>query len=115
MDKSTIIKSHQPRRNLAEFPIFIASAVLVALGGAIVLMAVLGFADRIVFFLQMAFFLSASTALWCVFTQHWLTEYAVWTMYLSAIALAILMLQRTLFSTRRSNKPPRFQDSRAEH
>ena len=99
---------------MAEFPIFIASAVLVALVIAILLMVVLGFADRIVFFLQMAFFLSAGTALWCVFKQHWLTEYAVWTMYLSAIALAILMLQRTSINKRRSNKPPRFQDSRAE-
>ena len=77
-----------------DFPIFIASAVLVALVSALVLMAVFGLADRIIFFLQLAFFSSVGVALWCVFSRNWITEYAVWTMYLSGLGLAILMVKR---------------------
>lgn len=77
-----------------DFPFFIASAVLVALVSALVLMAVFGLTDRIIFFLQLAFFSSVGVALWCVFSRHWITEYAVWTMYLSGLGLAILMVRR---------------------
>lgn len=99
---------------MSEFPYFIASAVLIAFVCSLVLMAVFGFADKIIFFLQLAFVLSAGTALWCVFSRHWITEYAVWTMYLSGIALALLMIRRVLPNKRSSNRSQRFQDSRAD-
>ena len=81
---------------MTDFPILIAVAVLVALVSAVVLMAAFGLSDRIIFFLQLAFALSAGTALWCAFSKHWLAEYAVWTMYLSGLALAVLMIRRFL-------------------
>jgi len=81
---------------LTDFPIFIAAAVLAALASAVVLMVAFGLADRIIFFLQLAFALSAGTALWCAFSKHSLAEYAVWTMYLSGLALAVLMVRRIL-------------------
>lgn len=65
-----------------------------ALVSALVLMVVFGLADRIIFFLQLAFVSSVGVAFWCVFSRHWITEYAVWTMYLSGLGLAILMLRR---------------------
>lgn len=84
------------RIKLPDFPIFIAGAVLVALVGAVVLMAAFGFADRIIFFLQLAFALSATSALWCVFSKRSATEYAVWTMYLTGLALMVEMVRRFL-------------------
>lgn len=92
-----------------DFPILIAVAVLVALVSAVVLMAAFGLSDRIIFFLQLAFALSAGTALWCAFSKHWLAEYAVWTMYLSGLALAVLMIRRFL-----PRKPPTPDHPKAE-
>lgn len=96
---------------MPDFPVFIAAAVLAALVSAVVLMAAFGLADRIIFFLQLAFVLSAATALWCAFAKHSLAEYAVWTMYLSGLALAVLMIRRFLPRKPRNPDDPMLQDT----
>lgn len=94
---------------MPDFPIFIAGAVLAVLVGAVVLMAAFGFAERIIFFLQLAFALSAASALWCVFSERSATEYAVWTMYLTGLALMVEMMRRFL-----PRKPPVPDDPKHE-
>jgi len=84
------------RRKLPDFPIFVAAAVLLALVIAIALIALLGFGERIILFLLLVFLASAVGALWCTFSRHSLTEYAVWSMYLSGIALMVLMVRSLL-------------------
>lgn len=96
---------------MPDFPVFIAAAVLAALVGAVVLMAAFGWADRIIFFLQLAFVLSAATALWCAFAKHSNAEYAVWTMYLSGLALAVLMIRRFMPRKRPPLDDPKPQDT----
>ncbi len=81
---------------MPEFPIFVAAAVLLALVIAIALIALLGFGERIIMFLLLGFFASAVGALWCTFSRHWLTEYAVWSMYLTGVALMVLMVRTLL-------------------
>lgn len=84
------------RRKLSDFPIFVAAAVLVALVIAIALMALLGFGERIILFLLLVFFASAVGALWCTFSSQTYTDYAVWSMYLSGVALMVLMVRSLL-------------------
>lgn len=79
---------------MPDFPVFVVVAVLVALVSALLLMAAFGFADRIIFFLQLAFVLSAGAALWCAFSKNLFAEYAVWTMYLTGFSLMVLMVRR---------------------
>lgn len=107
-------EASRKRVHLSDFPFFIASAVLVAFGSSIVLMAALGLADKIFFFLLLTFVLSAGTALWCAFSRNWIIDYAVWTMYLSGLVLAILMILR-MTPKRRSSRRKDFQDSRADN
>lgn len=78
---------------------------MVALVSALLLMAAFGMADRIIFFLQLAFVLSAGSALWCAVSKNNFTEYAVWTMYLTGFALMVLMFLR--FLPRRPTKAKR--------
>lgn len=98
---------------MPEFPIFIAGAVLAALVAAVVLMAAFGFADRIIFFLQLAFALSAASALWCVFSKRSATDYAVWTMYLTGFALMVEMMRR--FLPKRHTSPDAQKDLVADN
>lgn len=94
---------------MPDFPIVLPVAVLIALISAVLLMAAFGLSDRIIFFLQLAFITSAGAALWCAFFKHWLVEYSVWTMYLSGLALAVLMIRRFL-----PRKPPTPDHPKAE-
>ena len=94
---------------MPDFPIVLPVAVLIALISAVLLMAAFGLSDRIIFSLQLAFITSAGAALWCAFFKHWLVEYSVWTMYLSGLALAVLMIRRFL-----PRKPPTPDHPKAE-
>ena len=84
------------RSKLPDFPIFVAAAVLFALVIAIALIALLGFGERIILFLLLVFLASAVGALWCTFSRHWFTEYSVWSMYISGLALMVLMVRNLL-------------------
>lgn len=81
---------------MPDFPFVVAAAVLFALVIAIALIVLLGFGERIILFLLLVFFASAVGALWCTFSRHWLTEYAVWSMYLTGFALMVLMVRSLL-------------------
>lgn len=98
------------RRKLPDFPIFVAAAVLLALVIAIALIALLGFGERIILFLLLVFFASAVGALWCTFSRHWLTEYAVWSMYLSGFALMVLMVRSLLPKPHSADEKPKKAD-----
>jgi len=78
---------------LSDFPLVVAAAVLLALVIAVALIVLLGFGERIILFLLLVFFASAVGALWCTFSEHWLTEYAVWSMYLTGFVLMVLMVR----------------------
>jgi hypothetical protein len=84
------------RRKLPDFPFVVAAVVLFALVIASALIVLLGFGERIILFLLLVFFASAVGALWCTFSRHWLTEYAVWSMYLAGFALMVLMVRSLL-------------------
>jgi len=74
--------------------IFMAVAVVIVLVSAFLLMAALGFADRTIFLLQLTFVVAAGAALWCAISKSSLTEYIVWTMYLTGLPLIVLMVRR---------------------
>lgn len=93
---------------MPESPLFIALVVLLVLCLTIALMSVFGFADRLMFFLQLAFVGAAALAVWAAFTHHAMTEYAVWAMYATGVMLAVLMVRRSL---RRKKLASEFQDS----
>lgn len=81
---------------MLDFPIFVASSVLLSIVLTLVLMTIFGYVELIIFVLVAAFFISAASALWCAFSKNTFTEYAVWTMYLTGFALIVLMIRSSI-------------------
>ncbi|WP_315129495.1 hypothetical protein [Comamonas antarctica] len=92
---------------MAESPLLIGFVVLLVLFIAAPLLAALGFADRPMVFLQLAFVAATAAAIWGVVNEHPMTEYAVWSMYGAGIALAGLMVWRS----RKKDAAQEFEDS----
>lgn len=86
----------------------IAVVILVILGMLLTLLTVLKLADPLIFFAQLVFVTATSAAVWGAFFDHPATDYAVWTMYGAGIALAALMVWRSL---PKKAAPTEFKDS----
>lgn len=93
---------------MADSPLLIGFIVLIVLIVTVALMGAFGLADRVMFLLQLAFVSAAATAVWGAISEHVLTEYAVWTMYVVGLLLAGLMVLRSS----QKEPPHRFEDSK---
>ncbi len=70
--------------------------VTVAISAA---MIALGYLNKLIHFLSFVFLVAAAAAFWGVFQSHSITEFAVGVMYATGIALAVLMIRRTVHSS----------------
>lgn len=76
----------------------IGTAFVVATITASAALVVLGHVNKLIHFLSFVFFIAAGTAFWCAFQKHDLIEFAVGVMYATGIAIAALMIRRTVLT-----------------
>lgn len=68
-------------------------AITLAISAA---MIAFGYLNKLIYFLSFIFFIAVGIAFWGVFTRHSVTDYAVGVMYATGVALAVLMVRRTV-------------------
>lgn len=75
-------------------------AITLAISAA---MIAFGYLNKLIYFLSFIFFIAVGVAFWGVFTSQSVTEFAMGVIYATGIALAVLMVRRTIQTS--STKP----------